>query len=250
MSRVRCPGQDPMFLKAQDIAEAECPQCGQKVEFWPDELIRACRGCGHRVRNPQNAMKCLEWCRYAARCLAALRSGDESWVGPLREEFIERMRKAFGSDEQRIGHALAVLRAAEEIGREAGADPFVLVPAAIFHDVGRSLPHCGDAEHGPEGRRLTAELLADLHIPGAVQDEILSLIEHHHERDRMAAPTMAAPTVAGATVAAPNGAVLFDADLIVNLEESRRADAPSVLEREALTEASKRVGRSWLRAGH
>jgi HD superfamily phosphodiesterase len=150
------------------------------------------------------------------------------------------MRKAFGSDKQRIGHALAVLRAAEEIGREAGADPFVLVPAAIFHDVGRSLPHCGDAEHGPEGRRLTAELLADLHIPGAVQDEILSLIEHHHERDRMAAPTRAAP----------NGAVLFDADLIVNLEESRRADAPSVLEREALTEAGKRVGRSWLRAGH
>jgi len=232
MSTIKCPGQDPMFLKAQDIVEADCPHCGQKVEFWPDELMRKCRACGQRVQNPQNSMKCLEWCRYAAQCLAAISSGDDSWVGPLREEFIERMKKAFGPDARRIQHALAVLGAAEEIGREAGADPFVLAPAAVFHDVGRSIPHCGDAEHGPEGRRLTAELLSDLHIPGAVQEEILGLIEHHHERGRM-------------TTA--NGAALFDADLVVNLQEGGQPDAASVLEREALTEAGKRVGRARLR---
>ena len=84
MSSMKCPGQDPMFLKAQDIVETRCPQCGKQVEFWPDELMRKCPGCGRRFANPENSMKCLEWCRYAAQCMAAIRGEDESQLGPLR----------------------------------------------------------------------------------------------------------------------------------------------------------------------
>jgi putative nucleotidyltransferase with HDIG domain len=222
-----------MFLKAQDIHEATCPQCGHVVEFWPDELVRSCRGCGHRVLNPGNSMKCLEWCRYASECLAAVREGDDSWIGPLRAELIERMEATFGDDERRIRHALAVLRLTEQIGRETGADPFVFVPAAILHDIGYAAPDAAadPSRHGPEGRRIAQRLLADLNMPGAVEREILDLIEDHHDRTKLSTP---------------NGAPLFDADLIVNLKEKPEAERRDALDGEALTEAGRRIGRAEL----
>jgi putative nucleotidyltransferase with HDIG domain len=222
-----------MFLKAEDIVETKCPKCGQTLEFWPDEPVRKCRTCGHRLVNPENTLKCLEWCRYAAQCLDAIRGGDNSWIGPLRAELIERMKTAFGTDGQRIEHALAVLAIAEEAAQEGGADPMVVVPAAILHDIGLSVPEVSknQSAHGREGRRVATGLLADLHIPGAIEREVLDLIEHHHDRKRMNAP---------------NGSVLFDADLIVNLEQHPAEERMAILGREALTEAGKRIGRrAW-----
>ncbi|MHC4593028.1 MAG: HD domain-containing protein, partial [Planctomycetota bacterium] len=193
--------------------------------FWPDELMRSCRACGNRFANPENSLKCLEWCRYAAQCMAAIRGEDETWIGPLRGELIERMKAVFGNDEKSIKHALAVLELAEEIGREVGADPLVLVPAAILHDIGRA-ESLGGGNHGEGGSRAAAGLLADLAIPGAVEREILGLIEHHHDRDRMEGV---------------NGSALFDADLIVNLREDAGPDWEAVLGEQALTEAGKRI---------
>ena len=235
MSTIRCPGQDPMFLKAQDIVEATCPQCGRPVEFWPDELVRKCRACGHRLANPGNSMKCLEWCRYAAQCLAALRGGDESWIGPLRAELIERMKRTFGADQARIAHAMAVLARAEDIGRKVGAEALVVVPAAILHDIGYSAPGVAQdpSAHGREGRQIAAELLADLHIPHAVEEEILDLIEHHHDR----------AWIQQHSGAAPDAAALFDADLVVNLMNRAQAERETILDREALTEAGRQIGR-------
>lgn len=232
MIGLRCPGQDPRFMRAGDVKEAACPECGHVVEFWPDELVRKCRACGHRFPNPQNAMKCLDWCRYAAQCMAALRGEDEAWVGPLREELLERMRGAFGEDRRRVKHAEAVLELAEAIGRETGADPLVLVPAAIFHDIGRAgCCGTGQADHGPAGRKGASELLGDLNIPLPVLAEILDTIEHHHERDWMDRP---------------NGRALFDADLIVNLQERGDRGGLAALEERALTEAGRRIGKARL----
>lgn len=232
MNSMKCPGQDPRFMKVQDVAEAPCPECGHVVEFWPDELMRRCPGCGNRFANPENSLKCLEWCRYAAQCMAALRGEEDPWGGPLCAELVERMKKAFGDDEGRAEHALKVLRLSEEIGREVGADPLVLVPAAILHDIGRSRPEqAGREDHGQVGRGVAAELLADLGFPRAIEEEILGLVEHHHDRDRMNTR---------------NGSVLFDADLIVNLQEGHRPDREAHLSRDALTEAGKRIGTARL----
>lgn len=93
MSFSRCPGQDARFLKAQDVAEMECPECGRPVEFWPDELVRKCPSCGYRFANPERSTSCLNWCRYAARCLAANRGESSTAVGPLQEELTERMKR-------------------------------------------------------------------------------------------------------------------------------------------------------------
>ena len=103
MNRANCPGQDSRFLKAQDIAETRCPECGRAVEFWPDEFVRKCSGCEARLVNPKTSLKCLAWCRHAAQCLAAIRGEGSATVAPPREEPIERMREAFKRDKRTGG---------------------------------------------------------------------------------------------------------------------------------------------------
>ncbi len=239
MSSNKCPGQDSIFMQARDVAEVKCPRCAQVVEFWPDELVRKCPACRHRFTNPENSLKCLQWCAYAKQCLAAIRGEDDSWIGPLREELIARMKGVFSDDEERIQHALAVLRLSEEIGRELGADPLVLVPAAILHDIGRAISRGGSGrrDHGEEGRRMASELLAEVGLPHAVLEEILELIEHHHDRGRMDTPA---------------GSALFDADLIVNLKEGKDGSWEGILARDALTDAGRREGKeelTWVTGG-
>lgn len=79
MSPEQCPGQDSRFLKPEQIAVANCGKCGQKVEFWPDEIARRCPECGKRVANPKADLGCLEWCEYAEQCLGRLK---ESGLDP------------------------------------------------------------------------------------------------------------------------------------------------------------------------
>lgn len=228
MSAMRCPGQDSRFMKPQDVAEAECPECGHTVEFWPDEPVRRCRECNRPVVNPGHDMKCLEWCDHASECLSAIRSSDT--LGALREEVGHRMAGVFGDDADKIQHTLSVLGLAEEIGRREDADPMVLIPAAILHDLGRSVPNAGE-ETDRIGRRLAEEALEGLPLPGAIREEILDLVEHHHDREFMERP---------------NGAPLYDADLVVNLAGRDKDDQREALEREALTETGLRLGRRRL----
>jgi hypothetical protein len=218
MTPAKCPGQDPMFMTSKDVAEVECPHCGHVVEFWPDELVRTCRGCRGRVTNPTNSLKCLEWCASAAECLAALRGPGDAEMAPLREELAERVKGAFGDDEPRLARTTAVLEAAEAIGREEGAEPLVLLPAALLHDVGR----------GAEGRReAAAGLLEGLPLPGIVRQRILDIVEHQDDAE---------------PVERLEARVLADARLIVSLREQGRRDAGDVLAREARTEAGKHFG--------
>jgi len=198
-------------MKPQDVAEAECPECGHPVEFWPDEPVRRCRECGRPVVNPGHDMKCLEWCKHASECLSAIRSSHT--LGALREDVAERMRKVFGEDTGNIEHAISVL-----------------VPAAILHDLGRSVPDAGD-ETDRIGRRLAEEALEGLPLPGAIREDILDLVEHHHDREFMARP---------------NGATLYDADLVVSLAGGSKEEQRETLEREALTETDLHLGRERL----
>ncbi len=75
MSSQKCPGQDSRNMRAEEITEATCGNCGNTVEMWPDEPAQRCRECGERVINPEMDLKCLEWCEYAEDCLRNIRSG-------------------------------------------------------------------------------------------------------------------------------------------------------------------------------
>ena len=51
-SDARCPGQDLMFYKPEDIYDVQCPSCGKPVEFWKDDARRICKKCGKKVDKP------------------------------------------------------------------------------------------------------------------------------------------------------------------------------------------------------
>ena len=70
--KTQCPGQDPRFWKVGDIQQVSCPQCGDSVEFFKDDLSRKCPNCGSRFKNPHLNMGCAEWCKHAKECLDSL----------------------------------------------------------------------------------------------------------------------------------------------------------------------------------
>jgi DNA-directed RNA polymerase subunit RPC12/RpoP len=69
MAGIKCPGMDPNFWKPSDITENRCPQCGNPVEFWKDDVKRSCPGCGKILFNPGIGDCCLAWCEKAAECI-------------------------------------------------------------------------------------------------------------------------------------------------------------------------------------
>jgi len=68
----RCPGQDTLFWKPEDILETPCPVCGYSVEFFKDDLTRKCPNCGYTFKNPKLDLGCTEWCPYADKCVAEI----------------------------------------------------------------------------------------------------------------------------------------------------------------------------------
>ena len=49
----------------EDIA---CPQCGEEVEIWSDELTARCTHCETRVSREQGP-SCIDWCAFAEQCI-------------------------------------------------------------------------------------------------------------------------------------------------------------------------------------
>lgn len=66
---MKCPGQDTRFWDRDAVYDVSCPSCGRLVEFFKDDTIRRCPGCGYRFRNPKLDLGCAEWCPHAEQCL-------------------------------------------------------------------------------------------------------------------------------------------------------------------------------------
>lgn len=45
-----------------------CPECGNEVEIWSDEMVARCRQCGSLVSRERGA-SCIDWCVYAKECI-------------------------------------------------------------------------------------------------------------------------------------------------------------------------------------
>lgn len=66
----RCPGQDGRHLS---VSLHICPNCGNEVEMFSDEIRVKCRGCGEYVHK-ESVPSCIQWCAQARECL-----GEERW---------------------------------------------------------------------------------------------------------------------------------------------------------------------------
>jgi heterodisulfide reductase subunit B len=99
---MRCPGQDLRFWKPDDIFETPCPNCGQAIEFFKDDVKRKCR-CGLVVVNPKLDFGCAEWCQHAEQCIGVVPEGVKAkQKAEERNSLIKRisleMKKYFGKD--------------------------------------------------------------------------------------------------------------------------------------------------------
>jgi ribosomal protein S27AE len=71
-----CPGA--ANLKTPTLTIKRCPQCGEEIEIFSNEVSATCDKCGFVVFNDQAS--CIRWCRYAEEC-----------VGP---EIVRKFREA------------------------------------------------------------------------------------------------------------------------------------------------------------
>jgi len=237
---MKCPGQDSRFWEPGAIFESKCPNCGHEVEFFKDESSRKCKKCGHKFVNPKMDFGCASYCKFAEQCLGDL----PPELLAKREDLLKdrvavEMKKYFGRDFKRIGHAMKVARYAELIVKEERGDPGIVLAAAYLHDIGireaERLYKSSAARYQEElGPPVAREILSGLGARGELIEEVCDIIAHHHHpRD---------PETL-------NFKCLYDADLIVNLEENMQENPLSaeklggMIEKNFLTEKGKSLAR-------
>ncbi len=240
---MRCPGQDSRFWEPGAIFEEKCPQCGHVVEFFKDESSRKCKNCGHKFVNPKMDFGCASYCKFAEQCLGDLPPELMAQRDDLLKDRVAiEMKKYFKKDFKRIGHATKVARYAEQIVKEEGGDPAVVLPAGYLHDIGikeaeRKYDSTAARYQEQEGPPIAREILASLGAREDLIDEVCDIIGHHHH-------PRAEETL--------NFKILYDADLIVNLEENHK-DEPMDAEKLAkmiaksfFTETGKKLAKENL----
>jgi len=134
---MKCPGQDTQYWNQDAIFETKCPECGAPMEFFKDDATRRCPQCKQKIINPKMDFGCASYCQFAEQCLGSL---PEEFVS-LQEDLLKdrvavEMKRYFGTDFKRIGHAGMVARFAEKIGKQERANLAVVLCAAFLHDIG------------------------------------------------------------------------------------------------------------------
>jgi len=237
---MKCPGQDSRFWGEEAIFEVSCPKCGHTEEFFKDEPTRRCKKCGHKIVNPKMDFGCAAYCKFAAQCLGDL---PPELLAQRKELLKDRvaieMKRYFGRDFKRIGHAANVARYAEKIVSEEKGDPAVVLTAAYLHDIGikeaeRKYNSTAARYQEKEGPPIAREILLKLGADQELIDEVCDIIgHHHHPRDK--------ETI--------NFKALYDADLIVNLEEKEkktpmdREKLKKLIEKAFLTESGRKLAK-------
>ncbi len=211
-TKSKCPGQDTAFWKPGDIFDVECAGCGTEIEFFKDDASRRCGKCGTLVKNPKLSLGCAQWCEHAKDCLGydPKEQRDEDIEGStLADELIGAMKNEFGDDQKRITHALSVLEYSEEIMKEEGGDPKVVIAVAILHDIGiqeaeKKHGSCAAKYQEMEGPAIAERILKEINFdPSAISDVVEIVGNHHSARCRIT----------------PEFKIVWDADWLVNLPD-------------------------------
>lgn len=61
----RCPGS--ANLRTPTLAIKRCPQCGEEIEIFSNDVSVPCPGCGFVAYN--DLLSCVQWCKYAKECV-------------------------------------------------------------------------------------------------------------------------------------------------------------------------------------
>lgn len=240
---MKCPGQDSRYWRPGAIFNEKCPKCGSVVEFFKDDTARKCDKCEHRFVNPKMDFGCASYCEFAEQCVGDLPPEAVAQREDLLKDRIAiEMKRYFRTDFKRIGHATRVARHAEKIGKKEMGNLAVILGAAYLHDIGI---HEAERKYGStaakyqekEGPDIARSIMIKLGAKEALIEEVCDIIGHHHH-----------PRAEETT----NFKVVYDADLIVNLEEKHKAspmDADrltQIIDKSFLTETGHDVAREVL----
>ena len=238
---MKCPGQDSRYWKPGAIFEVSCPKCGNTSEFFKDEPTRRCKKCGHKLVNPRMDFGCAAYCKYAEQCLGDLPPELLAQRNELLKDRVAiEMKHYFKQDFKRIGHATKVARYAEQIVKEEKGDPAVVLSAAYLHDIGlheaeRNYGSTNGHHQEEEGPPIARDILTRLGAKSLLIEEVCAIIGHHHH-----------PRPEETT----NFKVVYDADMIVNLEERQKEEGmdkekmAALIEKNFLTESGRKLAKS------
>ena len=240
---MKCPGQDSRYWRPGAIYNEKCPKCGSNVEFFKDDTARKCDQCGHRFANPKMDFGCASYCEFAEQCVGdlppeALAQREDL----LKDRIAIEMKRYFRTDFKRIGHATRVARHAEKIGKKEMGNLAVILGASYLHDIGI---HEAERKHGSssgkyqeqEGPGIARSIMIKLGANEELIEEVCDIIGHHHH-----------PRADETT----NFKVVYDADLIANLEEKHK-DSPinqnrlhHIIDKSFLTESGRDLAKEVL----
>jgi HD superfamily phosphodiesterase len=240
---MKCPGQDSRYWKPGAIFDETCPKCGHKVEFFKDDTARRCSHCGHRFINPKMDFGCAAYCEFAEQCIGTLPPELLAEKEDLLKDRVAiEMKRYFKTDFKRIGHATRVARYAERIGKKETGNMAVILCAAYLHDIGipeaeRKYNSAAANYQEQEGPIIAREILEKLGAKETLIQEVCDIVGHHHH-----------PKPDETT----NFKVLYDADLITNLEEKHKehslepARIEELLEKSFLTDGGREEAKKVL----
>jgi len=235
---MKCPGQDTRYWKPGDIFDGKCPECGHLIEFFKDDSTRKCKKCGTRVLNPKIDFGCATYCKFADQCLAELPPEIlAERKNLLKDRVALEMKRYFGHDFRRISHACNVARYSEQIVKNEEGDLAVVLIAAYLHDIGireaeRKYQSSAAKYQEELGPPVALEILESLGADPKLIGEVCDIVGHHHSpRSQETA----------------NFKVLYDADMLVNLEDKHKEEPisreklPRIIEKSFFTETGKKL---------
>ncbi len=152
-----------------------------------DESCTGETGKGKTGRDRRGA-RCLhksgETCEEKRPCLKWREPGPggNRWIKNSKRSpvFAERLGSEPGS--HAFDHTLRVARLCELIGRSEGADPGILIPAALLHDIARPAEKARGVPHEIEGARVAEEYLGSIGYDPALIPAIAAAIRTHRFR--------------------------------------------------------------------
>jgi HD superfamily phosphodiesterase len=213
------------------------------VEFFKDDTARKCGKCGHRFANPKMDFGCASYCQFAEECVGDLPPEAVAQREDLLKDRIAiEMKRYFRTDFKRIGHATRVARHAEKIGKKELGNLSVILGASYLHDIGI---HEAERKHGStkakyqekEGPDIARSIMIKLGAKEELIEEVCDIIGHHHHPR---------------TEETANFKVVYDSDLIANLEEKHK-ESPidkdrlaQIIDKSFLTESGREEARDAL----
>ncbi len=153
----------------------------------------------------------------------------------MKDKAIEIMKHHFGPSQKWITHTLRVLAYTEKIIEKEGIEyPFikdVAILSAIFHDVGipiseKKYGNREDKNQEREGAKITRELLDKLDVREDIKERVIYIVAHHHTPS---------------AIDGPDFEILWDGDLLTNIDEGRIDTANYPKERWFKTKSGKKI---------